>query len=603
MNKLGRFVFLGIILTTFAGGFFGLTLRTFGASGVSKIINYQGRLYDSNGNLVGGAGTTYCFRFSIYDAPTGGTKLWPSGTPAEMTTTVRLGVFNLGVGDTAQGGDPLTYDFQSNDTTYLNIDVATSSGSCSTFQTLLPRQRITASGYAINAGTVGGYAASQIASGDEIPVLSSGNLTLGGVNPQINATGTNTLTLQGGTGTGAIQFFNSSNYVSATGSAAFAGNFVISGTTGLQGLTFGNATGTGSFSAAAINNTPIGADGAATGIFTNATTTGAFTAQGAGRFESGLSVFGDSTSSAGYALTASDPQSTALFSVRNDGLITIGKSSGNSTVIIGTGGDQNTINIGGGSGGDSITIGTSSAATFLSIWSGVTSTTPFVFQAPNLTGGFAWQLLGPAGVPLFAVGRSANGALDYSRVAVGTTSTLDQFFVAGRINSSWRVFERELMQTCAPTADLTTDTANICGLYFDQSTDGAVLARTASTDGLRLESGYTNATSGVGAALGSGGPMGFGVSNNPVLEARLGLASGLADHRISIGFTDRPIGGSVTVEPTNGVFFVASTTGNWQAVTLDNGSATFSDTGVAASTTALKLFRIEAETSTTRFYI
>ena len=138
-----------------------------------------------------------------------------------MTATVANGVFNIGIGDTNAGGDPLTFDFQSNDTVYLNVQVATKvdpqcTGGSEVFETLNPRERIVASGYAINSATTGGFTAAQNASGTEIPVLNSGSLTLADVNPQINATGTNTLTLQGGTGTGAIQFFSASNYITST---------------------------------------------------------------------------------------------------------------------------------------------------------------------------------------------------------------------------------------------------------------------------------------------------------------------------------------------------------------------------------------------------
>src|SRR5690348_17835623 len=49
----------------------------------------------------------------------------PAATASIMTVNVQNGVFNVGVGDTSAGGDALTYDFQSNDTVYLNVAVAT----------------------------------------------------------------------------------------------------------------------------------------------------------------------------------------------------------------------------------------------------------------------------------------------------------------------------------------------------------------------------------------------------------------------------------------------------------------------------------------------
>ncbi len=145
----------------------------FAATGAPKILNYQGRLMDSSGVLLGGAGTEYCFRFSFYDTTTVGTgsKLWPSASPSTMTISVKNGVFNAGIGDTVAGGDTLDFNFQDTDTVFLNVDVASKVGAtcapgdgAESYETLGPRQRIYSSGFAINASTLGGYNAQQIIS-------------------------------------------------------------------------------------------------------------------------------------------------------------------------------------------------------------------------------------------------------------------------------------------------------------------------------------------------------------------------------------------------------------------------------------------------------
>ena len=120
-----------------------------------QILSYQGRLADSSGNLLGGSGTAYYFKFSIWDSPTvgSGTQLWPT-TAHSTSATVRQGVFSIDIGDTASGyPDMLNLDFSNNSTIYLQVEVSSDN---STFETLSPRQRITSAPFAQVSGSVVG---------------------------------------------------------------------------------------------------------------------------------------------------------------------------------------------------------------------------------------------------------------------------------------------------------------------------------------------------------------------------------------------------------------------------------------------------------------
>ena len=134
-----------------------LPVAVFAASGTPTILSYQGRLTDENGNLLGGTGTTYYFKFSIWDdaAVGSGGQLWPSTSPATTTATVRQGVFNVDIGDTTGGyPDTLNYNFNTNKDIYLQV--AVSSTTNSTLQPLSPRRRISSSAFSQIAGSVSG---------------------------------------------------------------------------------------------------------------------------------------------------------------------------------------------------------------------------------------------------------------------------------------------------------------------------------------------------------------------------------------------------------------------------------------------------------------
>lgn len=122
-------------------------------AGTPKILSFQGRLTDGSGNLLGGSGTNHYFKFEIHSTATGDNELWNSGASA-ITIKVSQGVFNTLLGDTSAGYSALSLDFDQ-PAYYLEVQVDDNSDFLSS-ETLVPRQRIVASGFAINAETVHG---------------------------------------------------------------------------------------------------------------------------------------------------------------------------------------------------------------------------------------------------------------------------------------------------------------------------------------------------------------------------------------------------------------------------------------------------------------
>lgn len=118
------------------------------AAAIPSVINYQGRLTDGSPTPVPVNGTVN-MTFEIWDVQAGGVagvnRLWLE--PASGSTTVQVvnGVFSVQLGASAGGSSVPIPDtlFSSSDTRYLQIIV--------NGETLAPRQRITATGYANQA--------------------------------------------------------------------------------------------------------------------------------------------------------------------------------------------------------------------------------------------------------------------------------------------------------------------------------------------------------------------------------------------------------------------------------------------------------------------
>src|SRR5690242_6608749 len=97
----------------------------FAASTINNQISYQARLMDPSGVPV--ADGAYFIKFSIYDASTGGTRLWTAngtvGAPTAISVDVQNGLFTVLLGDSGQNSLD-TVDWNQ-DSLYLGITIGT----------------------------------------------------------------------------------------------------------------------------------------------------------------------------------------------------------------------------------------------------------------------------------------------------------------------------------------------------------------------------------------------------------------------------------------------------------------------------------------------
>jgi hypothetical protein len=126
------------------------------AAGTPSHLSYTGLLTDTGGNPLGGGGTTYYFKFSLWDDPTPGqgTKVWPTTSPGSSALTVKQGSFSVLIGDTSNGyPDTLDYDFNSNNPVYLQVEVSSDGN---TYETLAPRSQLSSNAFSQVASRVSG---------------------------------------------------------------------------------------------------------------------------------------------------------------------------------------------------------------------------------------------------------------------------------------------------------------------------------------------------------------------------------------------------------------------------------------------------------------
>jgi hypothetical protein len=108
------------------------------AQSVPPLVNYQGMLTDASGNALTG---TKKIEFNLYDAATGGNKVW--GPQVFSSVPLVNGMFNVILGTTDTAGRSIAEAFGGKDR-YLGIKVGDE-------PELGPRQQILSTPFAINA--------------------------------------------------------------------------------------------------------------------------------------------------------------------------------------------------------------------------------------------------------------------------------------------------------------------------------------------------------------------------------------------------------------------------------------------------------------------
>lgn len=218
-----------------------------------------------------------------------------------------------------------------------------------------------------------------------------------------------------------------------------------------------------------------------------------------------------------------------------------------------------------------------------------------------------------------------------ARVGIGTVNSsgypglLDQLVVNGRIETQdWKHFE------CSPNPanlSIINDTAVGCGAFaFADGSDATWAARSGVLDAGMLTMTNINGNGGgffVGDAVGTTN-TGFRFSTTTVvMQAEVAAASiftvaetgAIGTSSRYVGFTNTDSSGTgMSVEPTAGCYFVASSTqANWQALCRTSATAVTQVNTVFSSTTSavntlttegfMYRFRIEADNNSAKFYV
>ena len=489
-------------------------------TGVPNIISYQGHLTDSGGNLLGGVGTPYYFRFSFYDSPTigSGNKVWPASSPSSVSLIVKQGSFNVDIGDTSNGyPDTLNYNFNSNQKVYLQIEISSDN---SNFETLSPRSPITSAPFSQVSSQVNGTGASSF--GTTTPITNS---LISAITTGINQVA---MTIRGAVG----QVANLFNITDSNGSSVFSvgptGAISASSSLTVYGpASFYNTLNAGT---STISNLTLGSSGALT------------------------SLLGSGLSNISGTLTVSTSTIQSFFSTLGSGL-SYNASTGafTNTGVTALGGTTNQINVSGMTGTITLSlpqnIDTGATPTFASttLSNFTAGSIPFFgaggVLSQNNSNLFWDNTNGRLGIgttsPSNALGVVGNGYLS-GKLGVGVTPSAYGLQVAGTGYFSSTVFAptfaaQSFSSAAYNNGDMTIITKSGYGINFEEGTSSTMYIKTGGNVGIGTTS-PSNALEVVGNGYFSGNLTATNITATGTFISPGGVAKAAGSSNTSLAF-------------------------------------------------------------------
>jgi hypothetical protein len=252
-----RKLFIGtLVLGVLVVGWVLIATSVKAAPGINEQMNFQGRLFNSQGAVVPDG--YYNIQFKIYQDGNGDTAGNPGGT-LEWTeehlgddgngVQVKNGFLSVQLGSVTPFGSSIDWN---QDTLWLSMNIGDTNTTCTPFANcspdgeMVPMKRLSANPYALNAGRVGGLTSSdfvQLAQGVQTDAANGDSIQLNktGTGDFVNlqSSGTDVLTL---TGTGDIEFgANADHAISVADSAASTAGYDLAVVAGNGGT--GNTDG------------------------------------------------------------------------------------------------------------------------------------------------------------------------------------------------------------------------------------------------------------------------------------------------------------------------------------------------------------------------